>query len=52
MGDHREVGQVPLDARLQDRLRTCVTEGRPVLVQQVHQLLADHPEDKQYELPV
>ena len=39
MGDHGEVGEVPLDARVQDRLGSCVAQGGPVLVQQVHQLL-------------
>ena len=43
MGDHGEVGEVPLDAWIKDRLGPRVAQGRPVLVQQVHQLLADHP---------
>ena len=41
MRDHGEVGEVSLDARLQDGLRVGVAQGAPVLVQQVHQLLAD-----------
>ena len=44
VGDHGEVGEVPLDAWIKDRLGPRVAEGRPVLVQQVHQLLADKPE--------
>ena len=42
VGDHGEVGEMPLDAGLQDRLGVGVAQWRPVLVQQVHQLLADH----------
>ena len=38
-----EVGEVPLNLRVQDDLRPRVAEGRPVLVQQVHQLLRDLP---------
>ena len=30
--DHGEVGEVPLDAGLEDRLRVGVAEWRPVLV--------------------
>ena len=44
MRDHGEVGEVSLDARLQDGLRVGVAQGAPVLVQQVHQLLAEEPE--------
>ena len=43
MGDHGEMGEVPLDARVEDRLWPRVAQGRPILVQQVHQLLADKP---------
>ena len=43
MGDHGEVGEGSLDAWVQDRLGAGVAQGRPVLVQQVHQLLADKP---------
>ena len=43
MGDHGEVGEGTLDAWVEDRLRPRVAQWRPVLVQQVHQLLADHP---------
>ena len=46
MGDHGEVGEVPLDARVEDRLGSCVAQGGPVLVQQVRQLLADKPSRK------
>ena len=44
VGDHGEVGEVLLDGRVQDRLGTGVAQGGPVLVQKVHQLLADHSE--------
>ena len=43
MGDHGEVGEVPLDHGVEDGLGGGVAQGRPVLVQQVHQLLGDHP---------
>ena len=43
VGDHGEVGEGSLDAWIQDRLGAGVAQGGPVLVQQVHQLLADHP---------
>ena len=43
VGDHGEVGEGALDARVQDGLGPRVAQGRPVLVQQVHQLLADKP---------
>ena len=43
MRDHGEVGEMLLYARVQDHGRLRVAEGRPVLVQQVHQLLGDHP---------
>ena len=43
MSNHGEVGEMSLDAWVQDRLGAGVAQGRPVLVQQVHQLLADHP---------
>ena len=44
MADHREVSEVSLNARLHDRLGPSVAERGPVLVQEVHQLLADEPE--------
>ena len=44
VGDHGEVGEGTLDAWVEDRLRPRVAQGGPVLVQQVHQLLADKPE--------
>ena len=43
VGDHGEVGEGSLDAWVQDRLGAGVAQGGPVLVQQVHQLLADKP---------
>ena len=41
MGDHGEVGEVPLDVGVQDGLRPGVAQRAPVLVQEVHQLLGD-----------
>ena len=46
MSDHGEVGEGTLDAWVEDRLRPRVAQGGPVLVQQVHQLLADKPIEK------
>ena len=46
MGDHGEVGEVSLYGGVQDRLRPGVAERGAVLVQQVHQLLADNPESE------
>ena len=43
VGDHGEVGEGSLDAGVEDGLGPRVAQGGPVLVQQVHQLLADHP---------
>ena len=43
VGDEAEVGEMPLDLRVEDDLRPRVTQRRPVLVQQVHQLLGDLP---------
>ena len=43
VADHGEVGEVSLDAGVHQRLGPCVAEGRPVLVQEVNQLLADEP---------
>ena len=42
MRDEAEVGEVPLDRRVQDLLWPRVAEWRAVLVQQVHQLLCDN----------
>ena len=42
VGDHGEVGEVTLDGGVQQGGRVGVAEGGAVLVQQVHQLLADH----------
>ena len=44
MGDHGEVGEMPLYAGVQDGLGSGVAQRGPVLVQQVHQLLAHIPE--------
>lgn len=38
MRDEGEVGEVPLDAGVQEQRRPSVAQGRPVLVEQVHQL--------------
>ena len=43
MRDEGEVGEVPLDSRLQDRRRSRVSERRSVLVQQIQQLLQSLP---------
>ena len=47
VGDHGEVGEVPLDAGLEDGLRVGVTQRWPVLVEELHELLADIPAIKQ-----
>ena len=44
--DQREVREVPLDGRVEDLLGPGVAERRSILVQQVHQLLGDHPAKK------
>ena len=41
MCDEAEVGEVTLDVLVQDHGGLGVAQGRPVLVQQVHQLLRD-----------
>ena len=46
VGDHGEVGEVPLYAGVQDGLGPGVAQRGPVLVQQVHQLLANVPRKK------
>ena len=46
MGDHGEVGEVALYAGVQDGLGPGVAQRGPVLVQQVHQLLANVSEIK------
>ena len=45
VGDHGEVGEMPLYAGVQDGLGSGVAQRGPVLVQQVHQLLCDAPEE-------
>ena len=42
VGDHGEVSEMTLDGGVQQGGRVGVAQRRPVLVQQVHQLLADH----------
>ena len=44
VSDHGEVGEVSLDARVQDGLRVGVAERRPVLVEELHQLVTNIPE--------
>jgi hypothetical protein len=51
VGDHGEVCEVALNGCVQDGLGPGVAEGGPVLVQQVHQLLADVSENKYILLP-
>ena len=46
MGDHGEVGEVALNAGVQDGLGPGVAQRGPVLVQQVHQLFANVSEIK------
>ena len=46
VGDHGEVGEMPLYAGVQDGLGSGVAQWGPVLVQQVHQLLANVPKKK------
>lgn len=46
MSDEREVGQVSLNRRFQNLLRSGVAQGRPVLVEQVHQLLGDESKEE------
>ena len=41
VSDERKVRQMALDVRFQDDLRPRVAQGRPVLVEQVHQLFGD-----------
>ena len=41
VSDHGKVCQVSLDARLQDGLRSGVTERRTILVQQIHKFFAN-----------
>ena len=43
MGDHGEVSEVSLNGWIQKRTGVGVAERRPVLVQKIHQLLANHP---------
>ena len=43
MSYKREVCEVSLDGGIQDRLWSGVTQRRPVLVEKIHQLFADHP---------
>ena len=51
MGDHGEVGEVPLDAGLEDGLRVGVAQRAAVLVQEVHQLLGDQPDHEHCNTP-
>ena len=51
MSDQREVGEMSLDVWIQDGLRPSVAQRRPVLVQQIHQLLGDDLGRHQQVLP-
>ena len=51
MGDHGEVGEVPLDAGVQDHGGLGVAQRAAVLVQEVHQLLGDQPEQEHCNTP-
>ena len=48
VGDHGEVSEVSLDAGVQDGLWVGVAQGRPILVQQIRKLLADHPKTRNF----
>ena len=43
MADHGEVGEVSLDAGVQQRLGPGVTQGAPVLVKEIHKLFTNKP---------
>ena len=43
MGDQGEVSEMSLDTLVQNHGGFSVTERRPVLIQQIHQLLCDQP---------
>ena len=47
--DEAEVGEVPLDRRVEDLVGPRVAERRAVLVQQVHELLHDDPAGREGE---
>ena len=49
VGGVGEVGEVTLDLWLKDHGRLCVAQRRPVLVQQVHQLLRHNPGRRENE---
>ena len=42
VSDEREMGEMTLDRRIQDLLRTGVAKRRSILVEQIHQFLGDH----------
>ncbi len=41
--DEGEVRERPLDARVKNLLRSSVAQRRAVLIQQIHELLGNHP---------
>ena len=43
MGDQGEMSEMSLNALVQNHARLSVTQRRPVLIQQIHQLLCDQP---------
>jgi hypothetical protein len=46
VSDERKVRQVALNVGFQDDLRPRVAQGRPILIEQVHQLFGDLPGKK------
>ena len=48
VGDEGKVGEVPLDGGVEDGLGPGVAQRGPVLVQKVHQLLADESEREEF----
>ena len=51
VGDHREVGEGPLNVGVEDGLWPGVTQRTAILVQEVHQLLGDCPGGQHQVLP-
>ena len=51
MSYQRKVRQMTLDVGIKNWLRSGVTEGGPVLIQQIHQLLHDHLGEHDHVLP-
>lgn len=51
MGDQGKVSEMSLNVGVQDHGRLGVAQGRPVLVEEVHQLLGDEPGGEKQLLP-